>query len=210
MEELSAMIGTIGSVTHGSGNEIGNSINSILSNLQDTTSSDVVDTLNAVHVSMTEMVDGSEQLRDPISILRDLSDAYNRLGDSDSLKGELLTSIGGSEQSEELDALLQNMSSFDQMLTDYAAGSGSAMEAAMSSADSWEGSLNRLSNTWTDTVGNIANSDAIISGINALNSLLEMVNKLTDALGPAGSLGLAGGLFAGIKNVGRVKRLTLI
>nr|WP_308627003.1 phage tail tape measure protein [uncultured Eisenbergiella sp.] len=210
VEELSAMIGTIGSVTHGSGNEIGNSISSILSNLQDTTSSDVVDTLNAVHVSMTEMVDGSEQLRDPISILRDLSDAYNQLGDSDSLKGELLTSIGGSEQSEELDALLQNMSSFDQMLTDYAAGSGSAMEAAMSSADSWEGSLNRLSNTWTDTVGNIANSDAIISGINALNSLLEMVNKLTDFLGPAGSLAVAGGLLAGIKNVGRVKMLILI
>ena len=96
------------------------------------------------------------------------------------------------------------------MLTDYAGGSGSAMEAAMSTADSWEGSLNRLSNTWTDTVGNFVNSDAIISGINALNSLLEMINKLTDALGPINSLALAGGLFAGIKNVGRVKMFTLI
>ena len=126
------------------------------------------------------------------------------------MKGKILTNIGGNEQAEELDALLQNMDSFDQMLTDYANGSGSAMETATRSADSWEGSLNRLSNTWTDTVGNITDSDAIISGINALNSLLEMINKLTDALGPAGSLALAGGLFAGIKNVGRIKKLILI
>lgn len=159
---------------------------------------------------MTEMVNGSEQLRNPISILRDLSDAYNQLGDNNSLKGDILTNIGGSGNSEELEALLQNMNSFDQMLTDYAEGSGSAMEIAANSADSWEGSLNRLSNTWTDTIGNIANSDAIISSINALNSLLEMVNKLTEVLGPAGSLGLIGGLFAGIENVGRVKMLTLI
>ena len=80
----------------------------------------------------------------------------------------------------------------------------------MMSANSWEGSLNQLSNTWTDTVNNIANSDTIISGINALNSLLEIVNKLTEALGPAGSIVLAGGLFAGFNNVGRVKKFTLI
>ena len=210
VEELSAMIGTIGSVTHSSGSEIGNNIESILSNLQNTASSEIINTLSAVHVSMTEMVNGSEQLRNPISILRDLSDAYNQLGDNNSLKGDILTNIGGSGNSEELEALLQNMNSFDQMLTDYAEGSGSAMEIAANSADSWEGSLNRLSNTWTDTIGNIANSDAIISSINALNSLLEMVNKLTEVLGPAGSLGLIGGLFAGIENVGRVKMLTLI
>ena len=210
VEELSAMIGTIGSVTHNTGSEIGNSVNSILSNLQNTDSSEIVKTLDAVHVSMTEIVNGSEQLRDPISILRDLSDAYNQLGETDSLKGEILANIGGNDQANELSALLENMNTFNQMLTDYAGGSGSAMEAAMSTADSWEGSLNRLSNTWTDTVGNFVNSDAIISGINALNSLLEMINKLTDALGPINSLALAGGLFAGIKNVGRVKMFTLI
>ena len=210
IEELSAMIGTIGSITHMEGSEIGSSVNSILNNLQNTGSADITDTLNAANVSMTELVNGSEKLRDPISILKELSAVYNQLGENDSLKGDILSSIGGNTQSEELDALLRNMETFDSMLTDYAQGSGSAMETAMMSANSWEGSLNQLSNTWTDTVNNIANSDTIISGINALNSLLEIVNKLTEALGPAGSIVLAGGLFAGFNNVGRVKKFTLI
>lgn len=81
---------------------------------------------------------------------------------------------------------------------------------AEKTAKSWEGSLNRLSNTWTDTIGNIANSDAIITVINSLNSLLSVVNNVTDNLGPLGTIGLGAGLFAGFKNVGRPKMFGLI
>ena len=62
--------------------------------------------------------------------------------------------------------------------------------------------MNKLSNTWTDTVDNILNSDTLTTGVNVLNDLLGMVNQLTDALGGLGTVGLASGLFAGIKNVG--------
>lgn len=105
----------------------------------------------------------------------------------------------------QLNALLENWSLYEKMLKDYAEGSGSAMEEAMKSANNWEGSLNRLSNTWTNTVGNIANSDAIITIINGFNSILNVVNKVTNTLGSSGSIGLGVGLFAGIKNAGRVK-----
>ena len=64
----------------------------------------------------------------------------------------------------------------------------------MKSANNMEGSLNRLSNTWTDTVSNIANSDGIIVGINALNGLLSIVNDVTGALGSLGSIGAIGGI----------------
>ena len=40
-----------------------------------------------------------------------------------------------------------------------------------------------------------------------LNGLLTGVNKLTDALGSLGSVGLGAGLIAGIKNVGRPKNV---
>lgn len=72
------------------------------------------------------------------------------------------------------------------------------------------GSLNRLSNTWTATVSNIANTDAIVTGVNALNGLLNVVNALTSALGPLGSVGLGAGLFMGLKNEGRGKMFPLI
>ena len=78
-------------------------------------------------------------------------------------------------------------------------------QEAEKTANSWEGSMNRLSNTWTKTVGHIANSDAIISAINGLNSLLSVVDKVTSKLGSLGSIGLGAGLLASFKNVGQAK-----
>ncbi|MDE6924178.1 MAG: hypothetical protein K2P59_02805, partial [Acetatifactor sp.] len=69
--------------------------------------------------------------------------------------------------------------------------------------NSWEGSLNRLSNTWTETVGNLADSDAIVAAINSLNGLLSAVNSLTAGLGLLGTTALSGagiGIAAFVKN----------
>lgn len=99
---------------------------------------------------------------------------------------------------------------YSKMLEEYSAGTGSMAAEAEKTANSWEGSLNRLSNTWTSVVNNVANSDGIISGINALNSLLNVVDKITSALGTWGTIGVGAGLFAGFKNVGRGKILPLV
>lgn len=88
------------------------------------------------------------------------------------------------------------------MLQDYADGAGSMATEAEKTANSWEGSLNRLSNTWTDIVGNIANSDAIIAAINTLNGFLGVINDITGALGSLGTIGLGAGIFTGVKNIG--------
>lgn len=78
-------------------------------------------------------------------------------------------------------------------------GTGSIAAEAEKMADSWEGSLNRLSNTWTDTVGNIVESDAVVTAVNGLNNLLSVVNHVTDSLGPLGTAGL-GGISLFVKN----------
>ena len=96
------------------------------------------------------------------------------------------------------------------MLQNYSQGAGSLDAVASKTADSWEGSLNRLSDTWTETIGNIADSDAIVTIINSLNSLLSAGNSLTGWLGSASTIGLGAGLLAGIKNVGRDKMFSLI
>ena len=82
---------------------------------------------------------------------------------------------------------------------------GSAAEEAERSANNIEGSLNRLSNTWTGTVGNVINSDAILAIVKSLNGLLSVINNITASLGPLGTIGLGAGLFAGSKNVGSPK-----
>lgn len=96
------------------------------------------------------------------------------------------------------------MESYEKMLGLYSDSSadGSALREAEKSANNLTGSLNKLSNTWTDTVENILDSDTLKTGVNMLNGLLTGVNNLTDALGSLGSIGLGAGLIAGIKNVG--------
>lgn len=126
IEELSAMIGTMEARTKSGGAEVGNAIKAILVNLSNTSSTKVVETLQAAGASMTEYVNGVEQLRNPIDILRDLAETYNSLEDSDPLKAEILTNIGQKYHANKLAALLTGWDDYEKMLTDYSEGAGSA------------------------------------------------------------------------------------
>ena len=93
-DSLSAMIGTIEARTKASGEEVGTGIKSLLINLQNINNSKIVSTLDKAGISMTELKDGVEQMRDPISILEDLQKVFNSLDESDPLRSEILTNIG--------------------------------------------------------------------------------------------------------------------
>lgn len=183
VEDLSAMIGTMESVTKLDGSEVGNGIKAILINLQNITSSKIKDTLDAANASMTEFVNGTEKLRDPISILRDLAVTFNQLDEDDALRAEILTNVGGKHQAAKLAALLQNMELFDKMLVDYSEGAGSAMEEAMKSANNWSGKLNQLQNSWDSLVSSITNKDAVLSGLTFGDRLIQGAESFIDTFG---------------------------
>lgn len=221
VNEVTAAIGTLIAVTHESGAEMGNAFQGILMNLQQVTGEVDGAEIDAeslakyeeacaqLGVSLSEVKDGAVSLKEPMQILKELSEEYTKLGESDSRRTDLLSAVGGNDRGVALNALLENYDLYEKMLQDYANGNGSMAEQAEKTANSWEGSMNRLSNTWRNTIGNIVNSDGIIQGVNALNGLLGVVNNITNALGPLGSIGLGAGLFAGIKNVGRDKMYSL-
>lgn len=216
VEETTAAIATMIAATQNSGLEMGNAFKGILMNLQQISGDagdggDILDAeslskyenaCRALGVSLSEVKNGVVSLKEPMRILKELSEEYTRLDASDARRTDLLSAVGGEYRADALNAILENYELYEKMLQDYANGAGSMSAEAEKTADSWEGSLNRLSNTWTDTVGNIANSDAITTAINHLNSLLSVVNHITEAFGPWGSAGLAAGLIAGLKNIG--------
>ena len=111
-------------------------------------------------------------------------------------------------QATKLAALLQNMDMFDKMLIDYSQGSGSAMEEASKSANNLQGRINALSNSWTEFVNSVIQSDTLKTGVNILNELVQGVTKLTSSLGSLGTIGLGVGIFAGIKNIGKTYKCT--
>lgn len=157
----------------------------------------------ALGVSLKEVKDGVISLRDPMQVLEELSKAYIALDESDARRANLISAVGGKDRGNQLNALLENWDLYEKMLNDYAAGSGSAMEEAMKSANNWEGSMNRLGNTFTKVMNNVVNSDAVITVINSFNSFLSVIDKITSKLKSLGTIGLGAGLFAGFKNVGK-------
>ena len=93
-DQLSAMIGAVEARTKLGGSEVGNALKGIIVNLQNVNSSKIKKTLDKAGASMTEYVNGVEQLRNPIDILRDLAKTYNSLSETDPLKSEITTNIG--------------------------------------------------------------------------------------------------------------------
>lgn len=218
MQETTAALSTMMAATSQSGESAAHAWESILTQMQQAkgtlSGSSSLDTSGlsafesacaSLGVSLTELKHGALELRDPISILEELSAAYNSLSSSDSRRTDLLSSLGDASAAKQFGALLSNWNQYETMLSDYSNSTGSAMALASQYADHWESSFTRLSNTWTETVGNIVNSDGVAAGINALNGLLGVINQITEAAGPLGSIGLLSGLTAGFKNAGRVK-----
>ena len=152
------------------------------------------------------LLDDLSHLKMNLDVLNDLSEAYNKLDSNDVKRANLLSSVGGKLRSTQLDALLTHWKDmYEPMLQQYKDGTGSMDKEAEKTANSWEGSMNRLSNTWTKTIGHIADSDAVVGAVNGLNSLLSVVDKITGSLGSLGTIGLGAGIYAGFKNAGREK-----
>lgn len=205
VEDLSAMIGTIQSISKSGGSEVGDAIQSILINLQNVSSDKITGTLDKANASMTETVNGVSKLRNPIAILRDLAKTFNLLDDNAPLKEEILSNIGGEDHAAKLSALLQNMEMFDKMLIDYSRGSGSALESANKSATNLTGTFNKLSNSWNELVNSLVNSDGLKFGVSLLDSLVQGATKLVSVLTPLGTIGVGAGLFTGFKNTGKCR-----
>ena len=212
VNETTAALGTMIASTQQSGSEMARAFRAILLNIRQVSDEEEgIDAegltkyekaCNALGVSLKETRNGVLQTRDAMDVLKELSVEYNKLEEGDLRRTQLLNSVGGKLRANALDALLKHQDMYSKMLAEYEQGTGSMAREAEKSANNWEGSLNRVKNTWYDTVENVANSDAIITMLNGFNGLLQVVNKVTDALGSLGTIGLGAGIFAGFKNAG--------
>ncbi len=161
---------------------------------------------NALNVKLKETKYGVTSLRAPMEVLGELSAAYQSLADSDPRKSGLLDSVGGSFHASQLDTILSQWDTYESMLQQYSDGTNFLAMGAEQTASSWENSLNRLSNTWTAVISNIADSKTFTTMNNNFNSFLSILNKVTDNLSSIDIISLGAGLFAGIKNVGRLEK----
>lgn len=214
IDEAAAALGTMISTTQQSGSEAAKAFKAILLNIRQVSDEEEgIDAeglaryekaCNALGVKLRQTKDGVLSLRDPMEVLKELSEEYNKLGETDSRKSDLLNSVGDKSSATQLDALLSQWDTYEAMVHQYSNGTGSMAVEAEKTANSWEGSMNRLGNTWTSVMNNILNSDAIVTVINALNGLLSVIDNVTEKLGTFGTVALTGlgvGITQFIKNL---------
>ncbi|MGN0408172.1 MAG: phage tail tape measure protein [Bacteroides sp.] len=178
-DETTAAIATLITTAGMSGEEAGNALKEILAGLQHMT-----DTVN----------DSASSIKAPMQILEDLAESYTDFQRNNTLGSVPSEMSGIIRNSDALNTFLDNFATYEKFLSEYYSGTASISEDAQKNVQSLDGALKRLSSTWTDTVGNIVNSDEAIAAVNGLNELLGIVNKTTDALGPLGSIGLSAGI----------------
>lgn len=110
IDKMTAAIGTMIAVTQDSGDTAGRAFKGILMNLQqvsgevDATTGEIINdddlrkyesAANDLGVQLKEVKDGYMALRDPMQILKDLSQAYTSLPKDDSRRANLISAIGG-------------------------------------------------------------------------------------------------------------------
>ncbi len=222
--QATAALGAMMDATRDSGSDTAQAFQSILlytRQISDSSAGITADGLKeyeeacaALNIKLKETRDGVVSLRNPMDILGELSLAYNKLSDSDSRKTGLLSALGEESQSKHLDALLRQWDTYESMLYQYTTGAGAMTDKVSMTADSWEGSLNRLSNTWFSVINNIVDSDSLIFLVNNLNNVISAIDRLTGKVksmtGDLGNVGALIGLLASMKNVGKPKMFGFI
>lgn len=195
INELTAAEATMVATTKRSGSEMGRAFRSILLNLQQVSGEfdgEIIDEeqlkkvearCHSLGVELETMKDGMATLRNPMEVLKELASVYNSLPDNSADKQGLISDLGGKYHANALSALLGRWDLYEKMLAEFSQGSGSSMEEAMKTADSWEGRLNSLQDSWDSFVNSITNQDYIKGGISFLDRSIQGFQNLTETIG---------------------------
>ena len=197
IDELTAAVGTMVATTQQGGNIAGRALKGILMNIQQVKAdaADIGDggeaitteslskyeaATKALGVSLKEVKNGVWALRDPMQVLKELSEAVRKESEDSVKVANLISSVGGKYRGNQLIALLENWDTYEKMLAEFNSEEavGSAAEEAAKSANNWAGSINQVKNSWSELVNQFINSDNAITIIQTLNDIIQ---DLTDS-----------------------------
>lgn len=201
IQQSSALLATGLITTQQAGQEVGRAMKGIIMNLQsisgETEEGDVLDEasfakvekrLASVGIAMETVEKGAAHLRNPIAILKDLAEVYNSLPEDSPERAGIIEDLGGKFRGNVLSSVLSNWDIYEKVLKDYENANGSAQVEADKTANSWQGVLNQLSNSWTEFINGYVTAEGMTNLIKGFQSVLDIVTNLNDAIGKIPSL----------------------
>jgi TP901 family phage tail tape measure protein len=151
--------------------------------------------LKSVGISMNEFFAGTEGLDD---ILLELAEKWDTLDFT--TQRYIATTAAGSRQQSRFIAMMSDYGRTQELVQAAYNSTGASQEQFEKTLDSLESKLEQLGNAWTEFTTGITNSSIIKFFVDALTTVLNIINDVTGALGDFGG-GIAKLLiaFAGIK-----------
>lgn len=191
IDELLAALGTVTAVTQESGEKASYALRSLFLNILgdvgaeiDETTKVTADSVNTLWGVISKYADESliaahnaGELIDPMEAIKALSEAQkdNLLEEADLM--QIVMALGGKLRTNQLNALISNYDMYEEMLSQVKTATGSADQEVATMSKSWEASLNRLKNAWTQLVSHVVSSDTLVNGIKLLEKLVKLLDN---------------------------------
>ena len=131
-----------------------------------------------------DLMDNRDKFRDLDDVFMDISSKWDSL--SQTQQRYIATIAAGSRQQSRFLAMVQNYDRLKE-LTDAAANSEDAATVQFNKTlDSYEAKVNKLKNAWQKFTMSLANNKAVKGGVDLLQKIITLGNKIIDTFGKAG------------------------
>ena len=154
--------------------------------------------LKTVGISLKDFLNGTKGIDD---IFLELASKWDTLDLA--TQRYIATTAAGSRQQSRFIAMMSNYDRTMELVNAANDSAGASQNQYEKTLESMEAKLQKLANAWDVFVMGLANNEALKFGIDALTKLLEIANKLTEAL--SGKSGLAKTVISFMTVMGAMK-----
>ena len=147
------------------------------------------------------IMEDADTYKSTYQILKEISSIWNSL--TDTSRSNVLELMFGSKNMSIGASILNNFQAVEDAMNKMANSAGSVETGMSAATDSIQYKLNRLSETGVGIAQNLFQGNDIKLVINGITSIAEAVDSLTSKLGLLWTIAVGGGLYAGIKNIGK-------
>lgn len=195
VEETIAALGTITAKTQESGTSAARAFRALILNIIGDTETEIedgvtwsageIESLNDVlwtySRSAMEAAQATGEIVNPMEAIAGLSQAMEDGLLTEAKLAEIASSLGGKLRTNQLVALIEGWDTVIAMLGTMENAAGSADKEVETMLGSWEKKTQVLKNTWTELIANVADTDFIKRGLDAISGLLSSTNELLDS-----------------------------
>lgn len=138
------------------------------------------DILSLTNNKVDIMLD-SENFKSTYQIMQEISDVWNDIADVD--QANLLELLGGKRNSDAVVSLIKNFQTAKDVMDGLGESAGSADRELATFKDSIEGRMTDLRTSFQKLSSTIVNSDLIKNVVSGGDSILQVLNKITQTIG---------------------------